>query len=611
MKTNRFVLFAWLLSSAPVTLVLGTLALATLASATVLLADATDRVPGGVVNAHGTVAEASAIYAQAVAAEKQLQEFVTQAETGVLGEQQMSKGAMLGEQVVWQARTLNDYYEPAANDLALRAVYSQWRIRNEIELFLQTPKGAQFYQRLTANLDSPKAVKQRAAALEQIIKLVQKKEFESAENMLGKTYANLWPDAGYLWPAARIPLFKPFQEAEGIIRNEMGQRRQAKARAALAEKAKLWTAQRDTLNSTVAEAISQMQASGKATLGAQPLLGPEALSQLFDRWGAVHHSLVQFAMAQYAITEGDQALLTLEADRMATMMEKCATEFLVADATRADAEAAKSNYVRYLQVISDTANKVNRWRNSDIFNDAFAKLASRAGMKTPVESYALATDEMMRWRQQYALEKKRTIEEEFPSLETQFKSKLLSSGENLGLFALQQEFPLPLLNHSAYKVIPNLVTQMMKLKVSANDVVRLDGETPRWMIRYHDGIYGRLPAQIKLESGAAGLMNDLIVDADHPPLTLRATAAIRSLERGEFDVVGGEIVGIEMSSFATRFITMPAVGAALVARDDLPASSTDQRGLPRGHGLDSVLVQFSIQPRWVAHRYFVSPVASN
>jgi len=390
----------------------------------------------------------------------------------------------------------------------------------------------------------------------------------------------------------------------------MGRQRQTIARAALAEKAKLWTAQRDTLNSTVAEAITQMQASGNVTLGAQSLVGPDALSQLFDRWGAVHHSLVQLAMTQYAINEGDQATFALEADQMATMMEKCASEFLVADATRSDAETAKSRYVKYLQVISDTANKVNRWRNADLFGDAFAKLADRAGIKASVESYALATDEMMRWRQQYALEKKGAIEEEFPSLETQFKSKLLTSGENLGLFAPHQEFPLPLLNHSAYKVMPNLVTQMMKLKVSANDVVRLDGETPRWMVRYRDGIYGRLPAQLKPESGSVGLMNDLIVDTDHPPLTLRATAAIRSLERGEFDVVGGEIVGVEMSSFATRFITMPAVGAALVARDMLPGSA-DQRGLPRGHGLDSVLVQFSIQPRWVAHRYFVSPVASN
>jgi hypothetical protein len=571
------------------------------------IADPTDRAPLLALNIHGSVPEAAAIGKQVVAAEQQLKTLADSAEAGTINEKQLAQGFALGEQVHWQTAILALYGEPAAHDLALRSTKTRWWIDHKIEVFRNTPKGSEFVQKVQQTLDSPKIQKMKAAAVEKLTKLINQQNFPAAEQLLIKTYSELWPMAGFIHPYGRGPIYKPFEVVDGAIRTEMTRQRNETAKKVLAEKSQLWLTQRDAFLQEIEVASTQLASTGSVSIDGQSISGPVAMEKLSQKWSSVHLELVKVAMLNYALGGQDQTSLVEQAKQLAGAMEKCFSDMIQADARAAAPELARQRYVEYVSTLAKIVTRVDQWTPERAFAEPLAALAAKAGLTESVANYTRATSEILRWREKVASAQTTSMQKEFALVTNELPQKLLSRSEFEGLYEPQQQHPLPMLSHSSYLVFPHLVEQTMKSKVSANDLVRLDGEKPYFVSQMKNGIYCRVPSSIKVESGLAGLTNDLLVDADHPPMTLTSAVALSTANLGEYESFGGEVTGVELSAFATRYITFPPIAGPLVARDLLPTSQRSGEPI-NSNRMESMAVQFSINPQWVAHRYFVSKV---
>ncbi len=125
------------------------------------------------------------------------------------------------------------------------------------------------------------------------------------------------------------------------------------------------------------------------------------------------------------------------------------------------------------------------------------------------------------------------------------------------------------------------------------------------MSRYRQGYYAKLASVPEPLDAIGRLKNDLLVDADHPPLTLKAACAIASAERGEFRNVGGVVMNMGLEGSISRFAVIPPDEATLVDLNQI------QMRVDVGDELSGLLIRYDLQPQWLAHDYFLFKVAAN
>jgi hypothetical protein len=95
----------------------------------------------------------------------------------------------------------------------------------------------------------------------------------------------------------------------------------------------------------------------------------------------------------------------------------------------------------------------------------------------------------------------------------------------------------------------------------------------------------------------------LLANDKEPPLSLRATLALRSAKRGDLIDAGGDVRAVYLEGRITRFAALPAAAALLLPLGQLPDSylESDQ--------LEQMILRFDLQPAWVHARYFTLDLA--
>ncbi len=582
-------------------------AIATLFSAAAI-ANPTDRAPAEVLSLHGTIPEALLIGKQAIAAEQKLREWVVKANDDALSGKQLSQAYVALEQLLWQAKILAHYGEPTASDLLKRAEAARWPVENAIERFKRTPEGARYFQGIAQVLASTKLATLKSTAIEKLTKLVQQRRFSEAEKLLAKTYGDIWPYTAYVAGYGRGVNFKPFETVNGAITAEMSRQRIESAKQAFAERNEAWVAARDRFQEEIDAAMSEFPSSGAITFDGEPMSGPAAIESLNRRWANLHMSLNKLAAFDLALGGKNQPLLGEQTSQLTRQMEQCYSEIISADAVRLAPDAAQNQYTDYLQALARIIDQVDQWAPETTFAGSLSQLATKAGIADLVSNYESATWDILRWRRKLVAVQRRSLQQDYKLASTELQQKMVTRPEFAGLYSEQQPDSLPLLTTPASIVFANLAQHAMNAKITATHVVRLSGEKPYFMTRLDDGIYCRLPSKFTIETGLAGLTSDLLVDADHPPWTMTAAMALGAAERGDYAAVGGEVVGVEMSGFVNRHISLPSIADSMLYRDRV-LSMIGGEAPTRIHGLDLVAIQLSIKPTWVASHYFLAKVS--
>jgi hypothetical protein len=358
------------------------------------------------------------------------------------------------------------------------------------------------------------------------------------------------------------------------------------------------------LEAQIGQATQALGSNGKADVDGQSLEGPEALASFTQRWKALHVNACRCLALDWALdhlrqTDSNASGFVSEQHRFHEQLAAALAGLIEADAGRADAAAAENLYPRYVRNVAALAALSAGSALADRLEPALQKLAERSPrLAGNVQAYALATDDLLRWRQRTAEAYAQKHRATYPPLDDRFTAAAGAQGENIGVklisgagpFGGQQMAAAPKIMADAESLVGQKVAVQYAMGPRANSKLRYSpvrGLT-----------YARIPVDEQLAQAAAALADDLLVVDSAPPLTLDAAVALESAAQGDLAAAGGEIRGVGLNSLIPRFETLQDTEWGLAPLGPLNLGSGER------HLGARVLVRCDVVLQWAQHRYF-------
>jgi hypothetical protein len=94
---------------------------------------------------------------------------------------------------------------------------------------------------------------------------------------------------------------------------------------------------------------------------------------------------------------------------------------------------------------------------------------------------------------------------------------------------------------------------------------------------------------------AEALEHDLLIDQQHPPLTLKTALAVALTRVGDYESVGGIINEVTLEGAVSRFATLPVAAGCLI-----PVGEAQ----PGIDSLSNLVLRLDVEPKWLQHKYF-------
>ena len=186
------------------------------------------------------------------------------------------------------------------------------------------------------------------------------------------------------------------------------------------------------------------------------------------------------------------------------------------------------------------------------------------------KAYAAATSELLRWRARVAAAQAATKGTDFAPITQRFHAGTLSGNVNganyLGLFqpppATETQ---PQLQTASPDIMPIAVQRLVGQKTTVRDVIRTAPDSKMSIARYSTRTYATIPAPLATGPEVEQLKLDLMVSEQAPPLSLAATQAIVTAERGDMVAIGGEISGVHLEAVRHAIRRVTCVSSAAFA----------------------------------------------
>ena len=292
----------------------------------------------------------------------------------------------------------------------------------------------------------------------------------------------------------------------------------------------------------------------------------------------------------------EQAYADFESKLIAAM-----GQLIAADAARVIPDGVEQVYMNYLDVLAEVAPQITSETWLPTVEGELNKLRDKSPqLARQVESYAQATNEVLRWRRRAADAAERSRRESHPEL-----AAVWAKGDDLkAMVAREKGRSKPALTYLSSGA-PALVRDLSTATLA--QAARIDHISPSeaggGISRYRQRLAARMPAYQLPAKEVDRLRTDLLVDAQSPPLTLAAAMALRSAESGYLQSAGGEVTGLELQSLITHFLRL---------EDKSPHVPLGPFALDAPFGEQSPLVQvmyvYDLKPAWLRHEYFFASV---
>lgn len=455
----------------------------------------------------------------------------------------------------------------------------------------------------------------RAKSLEQITKLCNDAKWDNADDELNELFDSMEPGTVFFESEEKKDIYLPFSGVQGAIMNAMRDLRKQRGAEQLQQAIAATTPDHPAIIDEMMTAVAAIGESGRATYRDVEVTGPELVTKIADTWRDSQNAILQARAKQWALdgrpayagsfypTQGSNdaedpfAKAHLQfSDAVIAQL----TRLIQVDAARTTSEAAPALYIEYLRALAPLA----RQHANREFTPHMTQALGVFGNKLPaggrnVGSYALATTDLLRWRAKVASARTVAQQSNYPALPTVFKKGTISKAPYVGLFPEDTSFASTAqLMAASTETMPVAVQQLMGQPALVRDVIRISDSSPTAIARYADRTYANIPAGAPPIAAIAALKRDLLITDQLPPLTLAATQAVVSAERGDWLAVGGEISGTYLEAVVSRFGSLPSAAAILTPLGVLPAENLQNGSLAQ------MMMRFDITPKWMAYEYF-------
>lgn len=489
------------------------------------------------------------------------------------------------------ARRLIEVREPAGADFLARAETAQKRLRKWADPIRQDPEFSRVQARIRK--DFVTETKAREKRLAKVRGLVRQAEWDKADEALADLVDDL--PAAALWLDATLT-----QQGLEVFENDRREVSRGFTRSVQDQLSRLWEESPlsqsppvDALRQQIERAVQDHQQSPEVVYQGESLNGPALARRFFEDWSGMQlqvtrHAAVSSYRQQPRALVAEQALDSLF-DRYPEWIEELARH----DAQRGgDRAVLLKKYADYIEALAPLAARAFDENRVASLQKSLAPLANHPEIRDEIQGYRAATEVILIWRRKMADAQVATMSNEFETLDQALQKARQELTGREDAFRWNQspgEVADPL-----NELIPSLGGKAENRLVRLKSVDASRDENRRGATTARGSAYGmvtipRIPPGI-----LAGLRRDLLVDAQHPPLTLRAAAVLWAVEQGCADEVGGQITEVGCEAVAPAWLGLTRQNVAYLPVGSL--ATRDFRNLDK-----AICLAVTIQPTWVRY----------
>jgi hypothetical protein len=471
------------------------------------------------------------------------------------------------------AARLRTWSEPAGADLELRRDELTHRLATVIaEIRSDRPQ-------LVADMQTTSRERCQKAkkTLEQIRKLRADGKLEAAETKLIKLYDDLVTlGAWYPLQDPHPPLF-PFEDLLRELNADLQPARLQAGRDAMKRYRDQQLPDYAELVAQVGAATAAVTAGRKYDSAGKMLGGPQALELFLGRWQDLHFQTLHVRAIDSAIAAFNDQLKVLHDDastnepyrKFEADIAGALVKLIDADAGSLKADAVATHYAAYVHALAPTLSLAS----DDSFTRQFQTALDRMAEKSPplaaqLDTYRLATSDMLRWRARLAGAQRARVEPRQP-VATSFKSNP---------------------TESAATMIRSLSPELVGKPSVGQDLIGTPASQRAASALAEDGSYCVVPLDPRLQTASASLRAALLCADSAEPLNLETAVALERAERGDLVAVGGPVKQIELDGFVPMWARADSWGLARLDRQ--PGATTEPLRL-----------RIELEPRWYHQAY--------
>jgi len=489
------------------------------------------------------------------------------------------------------ARRLSDAREAAGHDYLARAERAQKQLRKIAEVIKQDPD----FPRVQAKIrkDFVTETKSREKKLGRVKSLIKQGDWEKADETLGELTdelpaASLWLDNVLIQQA--LDLFE--SDRREIVRGASKSVQERLLRG-MRETLPLQPPDVEALAEMIERTVKDYQQSAEVSYRGMALRGPGLVRRFYDDWRAAQLQVTRHAalcsyMQQPRSVAAEQALEAL-ADRLPTLIEDLART----DASRgSDRAGLLALYAGYVQSLAPIAARQFDPARTAVLQNSLSPLANHAAIRDEVQGYRVATDAILAWRRRVAEAQSVGLSAQSETVD-QLLQKVWQSIRGGDEAFRWKETPGEAgdpLDQLIPFVTQSTVNKSIRLK--SLDASRTESRMGTTIAR--GAAYAMVAIPKVSPPLIAGIRRELLIDEQHPPLTLRAAAALWALENACVEEVGGQITEVSCEAVAPAWLSLTESNNAYLPPGSL--LTRDFRNLEK-----SVCLKLSIQPVWLQY----------
>lgn len=523
-------------------------------------------------------------------------------------------------QLIRSGRHLQWMGQPSGIDFERRARYWKLSWDKVIEAYRALPAAQRTIEGIRNKMRQETA--KRQGQLKSLEQLVQTQKWQQAEKSWYDQLTEWQAMICFLSPGEQQQILDPFQPAVAAMERAMEAIRRAEGRDALELRRQQVQPDFNQTLAAVDRLLADFEASGTAAVDGQSTDAAGLLRHLAERWKSDHVRLLAARALEWArgdvMQQDSPALPTIYSAGEQFSAEMCQRfeRLIAAEARRArssnDDAVLRQSYAACLQAVAPLLVRTDYAPLETSLRRALAAFTEQSfGLGEDVQSYELATGELLRWRRRVADARAGQLMQEASDLRARLPAAARSQAQVRGLFTEQPSGRQAHLVGTAPEAVRLTANNLLGRPGSLGPVYQLGNSAGTGIARFEQRVYASFPlADLRqaLDQAAGQLRTELLVDDQHPPLSLDAARALAAAQLGDVERVGGTVNDLAVEALVTRQATLPAAAWMLVPLGTLPAAHYPGRQVGNG-GIDPALeqmqVRFSLQPAWAHTGYAV------
>jgi hypothetical protein len=582
-----------------------------LLNATAAVANPTGKEPNRALAAHGTIAAAKGmvpgLYELCDESEKFVALTYERRDTPVkFSDRQISKA--YGQ--LWQARRHADHLilmgEPAGVDLSKKVDQLYRQVGKFGTAYRSTPGGQKWNAKARKELDRKRPGLMRF--LQQADAAIDQGKLEIVDRQLEAKGVELHEKVAF-FTAAEVN--KYIKELMAVLSKNDSLLKAKRRKEYMARATEVMNQQIVAATQFPAEATrirDEIAATGTATLGENQSGGaPEAFAHVATLWGHASAGLGRATAIQWAFTSQAETQLQPSPAKLKEVAIQSLASIVEAAAASTPPDQVQTTYSELLKQISQVERRSGMFSQdlSKTCQPALRKLAAKdPALQARIDTYQRATSEVLRWRQEYASQQSKNLSVRFPAATTLLTSKSEITSHNRPNFAgppSGETYVAPIsFGSPANWMVYEASTRLVGEPISEDLLIRLTPTSRTAVVPYQANHYGNVSVPLPTDEEVNDLLNALVVDDTHGPLTIDSADAVSSAELHDYASVSGLIQSVHLESLVTRFITLPDVAYTLTPLGRKPPIDTSIQPLQQ------TCWRLDIKPIWARHKYFTT-----